>query len=94
MRSGFRSLATIGFVLGTLLLEMPSSLQSAEQTANPDASLSPENFVKYVFAITDVVLDHHIDPPTRQEMILAGLKVALAEAKIPPAPIWAVASRM
>ncbi len=86
MRSGFRSLATIGFVLGTLLLEMPSSLQSAEQTANPDASLSPENFVKYVFAITDVVLDHHIDPPTRQEMILAGLKVALAEAKIPPAP--------
>jgi C-terminal peptidase prc len=86
MRSGFRSLATVGFVLGTLLLEMPSSLKSAEQTADPEASLGRADFVKYVFAITDLVLDHHIDPPTRQEMILAGLKVALAESKSPPVP--------
>jgi carboxyl-terminal processing protease len=86
MRSGFRSLATIGFVLGSLLLAMPASLQSAEQNADLDASLSSENLHHYVFAITDVILDHHIDPPTRQEMILAGLKSVLAAAKVPPMP--------
>jgi len=86
MCSGFRSLATIGFVLGIFLLEMPSALPSAEPTGNARATRSPTDFVQYVFAITDLVLDHHIDPPTRQEMILAGLRVALAEAKIPPMP--------
>lgn len=33
-------------------------------------------------AITDVVLEHHVDPPTRQEMWLAGVKAMLAEAGI------------
>jgi carboxyl-terminal processing protease len=66
---------------------MPSGLQSAELTLNTVATTrSSADFVKYVFAITDLVLDHHIDPPTRQEMILAGLKVAVAEAKIPAMP--------
>jgi C-terminal processing protease CtpA/Prc len=85
MRSAFCSRMTIGFLLG-LLLAIPSSLRSAERIVDTEAPLSPADFVKYVFAITDVVLDHHIDPPTRQEMILAGLKVALAESKSPPMP--------
>jgi len=39
-----------------------------------------------VFTITDLVLERHIDPPTRQEMILGGIKAALAAAKKAPSP--------
>jgi len=48
------------------------------------APAKPDNrvaFARRVFAITDVVLQNHIDPPTRQEMIRGGFKALLDEAK-------------
>lgn len=35
------------------------------------------------WAITEVVLDHHIEPPTRQQMLLAGVRALLAKAGKP-----------
>jgi carboxyl-terminal processing protease len=32
-------------------------------------------FAHRLWTITDLILEHHVDPPTRQEMLLAGLKV-------------------
>jgi len=34
-----------------------------------------------MFAITDAVLDHHIEPASRQEMILSGLRAAFASKR-------------
>lgn len=31
------------------------------------------DFARRVFQVTDLVLDHHVEPPTRQEMLLCGL---------------------
>ena len=35
---------------------------------------SDSPIVRNIFAVANVVLDRHIDPPTQQEMILAGVK--------------------
>lgn len=43
-----------------------------EDPAN--TSSNPKSFEARILEITDVVLQQHIDPPTRQEMILAGVK--------------------
>lgn len=44
-----------------------------------------ETPVSEVNAIIDVVLDHHIDPPTKQEMVLSGVR-ALFSASGKPVP--------
>ncbi|QDU10428.1 S41 family peptidase [Gimesia aquarii] len=44
-------------------------------TENPEnTSRNPKSLEERILTITDVVLQQHIDPPTRQEMILAGVK--------------------
>lgn len=45
-----------------------------------------EAFARRAFALTDLVLARHIDPPTRQEMILGGTRALLAAAKKAPRP--------
>ena len=63
--------------------------QSAETSpapAKPDSAAPLKTdrraaFARRVFAMTDVVLQNHIDPPTRQEMILRGFKVLLTFSK-------------
>jgi carboxyl-terminal processing protease len=55
----------------------------------PDSSVSPAppvDLVDRIQAITDVVLARHVDPPTRQQMILFGIK-ALSAAAGEPAPV-------
>jgi C-terminal peptidase prc len=42
-----------------------------------------EDVARRMIAITDVVLDHHITPPTRQELILAGLRSAFGWKNLP-----------
>jgi carboxyl-terminal processing protease len=42
-----------------------------------------DEMARRIFTITDVVLAHHIAPPTRQEMILSGLRSAIATKNLP-----------
>lgn len=52
----------------------------SEENDISDTSEIPESVESRVLAITETILQQHIDPPTRQEMILAGVK-ALYRAK-------------
>jgi carboxyl-terminal processing protease len=61
----------------------PFSAPGAEPA--PAAAKAPPEIAAKVMEVTDAVLRHHIDPPTRQEMILQGIK-AVHEAAGVPAP--------
>jgi C-terminal peptidase prc len=61
------------------LLALSSSAWADEEGDTDEASVSEVN------AIIDVVLDHHIDPPTKQEMVLSGVR-ALFRAAGKPLP--------
>ncbi len=43
----------------------------------------PDGFAARIWTITDVVLDHHVNPPTRQQMILNGLQAVYASVGVP-----------
>jgi hypothetical protein len=45
-----------------------------------DATSGAAEFMRVVTAVADTVLEQHIDPPTRQEMVLHGVRAMLAEA--------------
>ena len=47
---------------------------------------SPSMAAKRAFAITDAVLTHHIDPPTRQQMILSGIQALYQATGLPLPP--------
>ena len=64
-------------------------LASAAGAQGPSRSESatvsqPPPFAAQVVATADAVLTHHLDPPTRQQMILAGLKAVYEAAGQPP----------
>jgi carboxyl-terminal processing protease len=44
---------------------------------------APQAFAARLLNVTDVVLAHHVDPPTRQQMLLAGTKALFTAAKVP-----------
>jgi carboxyl-terminal processing protease len=59
--------------------------------ANDAALASPSR----ILAITDVVLQHHIDPPARQQMILSGVRALYrAENRQPPKDLSAKISQL
>ena len=43
-------------------------------TSSSTAPKVPPDLARRIGEITDAVLQHHIDPPARQQMILAGVK--------------------
>lgn len=51
--------------------------------SEPAPSRCPEGLAKQTLEITDAVLDHHVDPPSRQQMVLSGIKRALDAAGTP-----------
>jgi carboxyl-terminal processing protease len=51
----------------------PAKVADIRKAAN-----RPEILAQSVYTLTELVLKNHIDPPTRQAMILAGLKTILA----------------
>ena len=68
---------------------------AAEPPRQPEAaSPAASTAARRVQEITDVVLQNHIDPPARQQMVLSGIK-ALARGGRPAGPRrdWAGASR-
>jgi len=56
------------------------------EPATVNASQLPTGLAGRIQHITDVVLEHHIDPPARQQMILSGVK-ALYKAAGMPVPL-------
>ena len=51
------------------------------------AESSPETAARHAWAVSDVVLDKHIDPPSRQEMFLYALKALRSQTGKAPADL-------
>ena len=69
---------TFSSVLSLLCLVAFSSPMLADGNRSENATSGSE-----VNAIIDVVLDHHIDPPTKQEMVLSGVRALFSAAGKP-----------
>jgi len=63
--------------LGSVALADEESAEASNPSSVPAASL------KLIQGVADAVLAHHIDPPTRQQMILLGIKRVSAAAGVP-----------
>jgi len=55
----------------------------AGEARKPAETQSGDSIAQGLLAISDVVLQHHIDPPTRQQMLLMGIKAALNKEELP-----------
>jgi C-terminal peptidase prc len=77
-------------VIGLMALSIVAVVSSGVALADdpPPAPSTPApkplpDLAKRVQEITDVVLEHHIDPPARQQMILSGIKALYGAAGVP-----------
>ena len=84
--------ATRKTLIGVLILVVPifvqRSLAYAHDTSPKPSSTEakvPADLARRIGEVTDAVLQHHIDPPARQQMILGGIK-ALYQASGVPVP--------
>ena len=57
-----------------------------EPSPTPSRHKLPPDFAKRIGEITDAVLEHHIDPPARQQMILGGVKSPVQGPGLPVPP--------
>jgi C-terminal peptidase prc len=64
----------------------PANADEPLSTQSPTSLTISPDFCKLVNEITDTVLENHIDPPARQQLVLGGLK-AVYEAAGVPVPI-------
>jgi carboxyl-terminal processing protease len=77
-------------LLVACLLAGPLAISPVSPTYGADvAGVSPiakrhEAFIRREFAIADLVLRHHVEPPTRQEMFLAGIRAAWNSLDLTP----------
>jgi carboxyl-terminal processing protease len=68
-------IALIGLVALLMTLVGSRAALVDEPSQKPSKpSQAPPGLAKLVQSITETVLDHHIDPPARQQMILSGIK--------------------
>ncbi len=51
-----------------------TSMKGRTSVASISVPAMPAGFARRVQAITDAVLEHHVDPPVRQQMVLSGIK--------------------
>jgi C-terminal peptidase prc len=66
------------------LLVAGSAWSAADE---PGAAKPPDvSFCRLLWAATDLVLDRHVDPPTRQQLLLAGVKELLTKTGKTPGP--------
>jgi len=80
-----QALAIVGITISTLLCATTRG-ECAERSSPAPAPAKHEAFARRVFLLADLILEHHIDPPTRQEMILGGFRGLLGAAKSEPLP--------
>ena len=72
---------TCGLILALLVTAVAGAARAEES-----AETSPketETFASRILTLTDLVLEKHIDPPARQQMILGGVKMLHRAAKQP-----------
>ena len=67
------------------LLAVPIAI--AQETGGPASNSGPEavasdDMAEYLFALSEVVLERHVDPPTRQQMYLSGTKALFKAAGV------------
>jgi C-terminal peptidase prc len=80
-----RNLTTVlGGLVGAVLIAGTFRQAAADSPSPPATELkSPRELGKHIQDITDTILRHHLDPPTRQQMILAGIKGLYEAAGLP-----------
>ena len=71
---------------GIALADGPQPPAPAAATAPVPAPAMPADLARQVQGITDAVLENHIDPPARQQMILSGIKALYRAAGVPAPP--------
>ncbi len=67
-------------VYAWMIAAYPAAHAAPPDETSSTARKAPAGLAARVWEITDVVLDHHVDPPTRQEMIVVGLRRIYAAA--------------
>ena len=90
MKNSHIRMASIGLVTfslaacaGVALADGPQSPRTTAPTAPVPAPAMPPDLARHVQEVTDTVLEHHIDPPARQQMILSGIKALYRAAGVP-----------
>jgi carboxyl-terminal processing protease len=80
-----RNLTTVlGGLVAAVLLAGALRQATADSPSPPTTELkNPRELGKHVQDITDTVLGYHLDPPARQQMILAGIKSLYEAAGLP-----------
>lgn len=66
-----------------LCISVTTFADDASPTPSSTASKVPADLATRIGRITDTVLANHIDPPTRQQMILGGLKALYRTSGVP-----------
>ena len=80
----------LGLVLAIFGLTYPEGVakpldEEGGKKSNPPANApSWERLARHLWYLTDIVLDNHIEPPTRQEMLLGAAQALLKTAKKNP----------
>jgi hypothetical protein len=81
-------MASIG--LGSLVTAAVAGIALADGPQPPIAPVPapalPPDLARQVQEITEVVLENHIDPPARQQMVLSGIKALAGVAGVPTPP--------
>jgi C-terminal peptidase prc len=80
-------LASIALIMFTAASARAALADGPQPPAAPvPAPAMPPDLARQVQEITDVVLENHIDPPARQQMILSGIKALDRLAGVPAPP--------
>src|SRR5688572_10477032 len=81
------------FAVLTLVFALHRAIAAASDTTVAEDAAGA--LALRILAITDVVLQHHIDPPARQQMILSGVRALYrAENRQPPKDLGAKISQL
>jgi carboxyl-terminal processing protease len=72
-----------GLITAIAVIFVVSEAVQADQPAPATAPQHSTEFARRITEITDVVLEHHLDPPTRQQMIASGFKSLYKAAGLP-----------
>src|SRR5262249_40383749 len=78
-----RSLMVVALALGFAAVTS-SAAAGSEPKPNPAPQGVPPDLAARAMAASDAVLGHHLDPPTRQQMILAGIRALPRVAGVKP----------